>query len=124
MCSSQQRCDALNIHLMQSCNPSQLFFPGAKCVSSTPSCILPHLCDFPQAKGDLDGKKLRLARLRGTPGLPEVKVSEAERETAEAEERVRGEADFVGLTLSESCMRGAAAVKFMFARPASSSRCE
>lgn len=42
-----------------------------------------------QAKGDLDGKKVRLAKLRGTPGLKEEKISEAEREVVEAEQKVR-----------------------------------
>jgi hypothetical protein len=53
-----------------------------------PSCRTP-ACGSSQAKGDLDGKKVRLARLRGTPGLAEGKVVEAEREVTDSEDKVR-----------------------------------
>ncbi len=41
-----------------------------------------------QAKSDLEGRKVKLAKVRGTPGLKEEKISEAEHEVAEAEQRV------------------------------------
>lgn len=42
-----------------------------------------------QAKSDLDGKKVRLAKLRGTPGLKEEKIAEAERDVNEADQRLQ-----------------------------------
>ncbi len=39
-------------------------------------------------------RKVRLAKLRGTPGLKEERITEAEREVAEAEARV-GHASFL-----------------------------
>ncbi|GBF87488.1 sorting nexin [Raphidocelis subcapitata] len=41
------------------------------------------------AKHDLDSKKVRYAKLRGTPGSPSDKLLEAERDVTEAEARVR-----------------------------------
>ncbi|KAF8058870.1 SNX1 [Scenedesmus sp. PABB004] len=41
------------------------------------------------AKQDLDAKKVRWAKLRGTPGSPPEKLAEAEREVSEAEARLR-----------------------------------
>ncbi|KAF6250693.1 Vps5 C terminal like-domain-containing protein, partial [Scenedesmus sp. NREL 46B-D3] len=41
------------------------------------------------AKHDVDAKKVRWAKLRGTPGSPQEKLTEAEREVTEAEERLR-----------------------------------
>lgn len=40
------------------------------------------------ARGDLEAKKVKLARLRSTPGAGADKAAEAEREVAEAERRV------------------------------------
>ncbi len=42
-----------------------------------------------QAKSDLDSKKVRLAKLRGTPGLKEDKIAETERDVNEADQRQR-----------------------------------
>ena len=42
-----------------------------------------------QAKSDLDSKKVRLAKLRGTPGLKEDKIAEAERDVNEADQRLQ-----------------------------------
>lgn len=44
---------------------------------------------LPQAKSDLDSKKVKLAKLRGTPGLKEDKIAEAERDVNEADQRLR-----------------------------------
>jgi hypothetical protein len=41
------------------------------------------------AKHDLDAKKVRYAKLRGTPGSASDKLLEAERDVADAEGRVR-----------------------------------
>ncbi|WIA39527.1 hypothetical protein OEZ86_005618 [Tetradesmus obliquus] len=41
------------------------------------------------AKHEVDAKKVRWAKLRGTPGSPQDKLTEAEREVSEAEERLR-----------------------------------
>lgn len=47
-------------------------------------------CGACQAKGDFETKKIRLAKLRGTPGLVEAKLSEAERDVNVAEQQVCG----------------------------------
>ncbi|KXZ44879.1 hypothetical protein GPECTOR_61g832 [Gonium pectorale] len=47
------------------------------------------LTAYSQAKSDLDNKKVRLAKLRGTPGLKEDKIAETEREVNEADQRLR-----------------------------------
>ncbi|GFR51023.1 hypothetical protein Agub_g13350 [Astrephomene gubernaculifera] len=47
------------------------------------------LAAYSQAKSDLDSKKVRLARLRGTPGLKEDKIAETERDVNEADQRLR-----------------------------------
>lgn len=47
------------------------------------------LAAYSQAKSDLDSKKVRLAKLRGTPGHKEDKVAEAERDVNEADQRLR-----------------------------------
>lgn len=52
------------------------------------SRCLPAVCPL-QAKSDLDSKKVRLAKLRGTPGHKEDKVAEAERDVNEADQRLR-----------------------------------
>ncbi|KAG2447746.1 hypothetical protein HYH02_007204 [Chlamydomonas schloesseri] len=47
------------------------------------------LTAYSQAKSDLDSKKVRLAKLRGTPGLKEDKIAETERDVNEADQRLR-----------------------------------
>ncbi|GLC46599.1 hypothetical protein PLESTB_001222000 [Pleodorina starrii] len=47
------------------------------------------LSAYSQAKSDLDSKKVRLAKLRGTPGLKEDKIAETERDVNEADQRLR-----------------------------------
>jgi hypothetical protein len=42
-----------------------------------------------QAQHELDARKVRWARLRGTPGTPPDRLAEAERDTADAERRLR-----------------------------------
>jgi hypothetical protein len=44
------------------------------------------------ARHDLDARKVRWARLRGTPGTPPERLAEAERDTADAERRLRAAA--------------------------------
>ena len=39
------------------------------------------------ARGEVDARRARLARLRGTPGIREERVAEAERDLAEAQRR-------------------------------------
>eukprot|EP00878_Enallax_costatus_P029682 GHUV01032224.1.p1 GENE.GHUV01032224.1~~GHUV01032224.1.p1 ORF type:complete len:124 (+),score=58.60 GHUV01032224.1:317-688(+) len=41
------------------------------------------------AKHDVDAKKVKWAKLRGTPGSPPERLAEAEREVSEAEARLR-----------------------------------
>lgn len=41
----------------------------------------------PQARGDVDAKRARLAKLRGTPGVREERVAEAERDLGDAQQR-------------------------------------
>ncbi|PNH00419.1 Sorting nexin 1, partial [Tetrabaena socialis] len=47
------------------------------------------LSAYSLAKSDLDLKKVRLAKLRGTPGLKEDKIAETERDVNEADQRLR-----------------------------------
>ncbi|GAX81957.1 hypothetical protein CEUSTIGMA_g9385.t1 [Chlamydomonas eustigma] len=68
--------------------PLQQQARAIKSVQSAMSDRSVALSAYVLAKGDLDSKKLRLARLRATPGLSEGKVVEAERETMDAEEKV------------------------------------
>jgi hypothetical protein len=42
------------------------------------------------AQHELDARKVRWARLRGTPGTPADRLAEAERDTADAERKLRG----------------------------------
>lgn len=44
---------------------------------------VPHL----QARGEVDARRQRLARLRGTPGIREERVAEAERDLADAQQK-------------------------------------
>ena len=47
-----------------------------------------HACLVPvQARGEVDARRQRLAKLRGTPGIREERVSEAERELWDAQQR-------------------------------------
>ncbi|BDA48046.1 Sorting nexin-2 [Coccomyxa sp. Obi] len=46
-----------------------------------------------QARADVDAKRTKLAKLRGTPGIKEEKVSEVERELNEAQHRVEAAKD-------------------------------
>lgn len=47
------------------------------------------LSGFQQAKSELDNKRVRLNKLRGTPGIREEKVSEAERECDAADLKLK-----------------------------------
>lgn len=47
------------------------------------------VCEPLQAKGELDSKKVRHAKLRATPGAKEESVSAAERDVSEGELRVK-----------------------------------
>ncbi len=78
----------------------QLAMRGMRCC--TAACIsapqllpthLPCLCPSTplyiplQARSDVDAKRARLAKLRGTPGVREERVAEAERDLGDAQQR-------------------------------------
>jgi sorting nexin-1/2 len=45
------------------------------------------LATYDQARGDIDSRRQRLAKLRGTPGIREERVSEAERDLRDAQQQ-------------------------------------
>ena len=56
------------------------------------------LATLAQARSDVEVKRGRLAKLRGTPGIREEKAAEAERELNEAQQRVeKAKKDFEGI---------------------------
>mmetsp|Transcript_21494 Transcript_21494/g.59509 ORF Transcript_21494/g.59509 Transcript_21494/m.59509 type:complete len:451 (+) Transcript_21494:211-1563(+) len=84
--SSRQRAHTL------ACNfeaPLKEMARTIKCVQTTMADRAAALSQLTQAKSDLDGRKVKLAKLRGTPGLKEEKITEAEREVEDGEARVR-----------------------------------
>lgn len=85
--ASKRRSDALSISFEA---PLRELARGVKCVQAAFHDRSLALSAYVQVKGDLDGKKVKLAKLRGTPGLQEARIAEAERDVTEAEDKVRG----------------------------------
>lgn len=103
--ASRQRADALAVNFEA---PLHEFARSIKSVQVAMADRAAALSAFVQAKGDLDGKKVRLAKLRGTPGLKEERMTEAEREVVEAEEKVRcckAEYDGIAARMTEELNR-------------------
>ncbi|EFN54738.1 hypothetical protein CHLNCDRAFT_59686 [Chlorella variabilis] len=67
--------------------PLKEFVRGVKAVKKVCADRSTALAVFQQARVDVDGRRQRLAKLRGTPGIREERVSEAERDLSGAQQR-------------------------------------
>mmetsp|Transcript_17343 Transcript_17343/g.29662 ORF Transcript_17343/g.29662 Transcript_17343/m.29662 type:complete len:437 (-) Transcript_17343:572-1882(-) len=84
--ASRQRADALALEFEA---PFKEFARTIKSVQVAMADRASALSLYSQAKSELESRKARLAKVRGTPGLKEEKISEAEADVADAEQRVR-----------------------------------
>jgi len=84
--ASRQRADVMAATFEA---PLKEFSRTIRCVQVAVADRATALGAYVQAKGDLDGKKVKLAKLRGTPGLKDEKIVEAEREVSDADTKVR-----------------------------------
>ncbi|KAG2492390.1 hypothetical protein HYH03_009336 [Edaphochlamys debaryana] len=83
---SRSRSEALAVEFAA---PLKEFARTIKSVQTAMGDRAAALAAYSQAKSDLDSKKVRLAKLRGTPGLKEDKIAETERDVNEADQRLR-----------------------------------
>ncbi|KAL6765438.1 subunit of retromer complex [Haematococcus lacustris] len=82
--ASKSRADAMAVSFEAPLKESARTIKGVQTAMADRAAAL---STFAQAKSELDGRKVRLAKLRGTPGLKEEKISDAERDVAEGEAR-------------------------------------
>lgn len=67
--------------------PLKEFVRGVRAVKKVCEDRSAALAAYQQARGDVDVRRQRLAKLRGTPGIREERVSEAERDLSDAQQR-------------------------------------
>lgn len=70
--------------------PLKEFVRTAKAVKKVCADRSAALQAYQQARGDVDARRTRLAKLRGTPGVREERVAEAERDLSDAQQRAEG----------------------------------
>ncbi|MEW5297107.1 MAG: hypothetical protein WDW38_005917 [Sanguina aurantia] len=83
---SRGRCEEMSSRFEA---PLKEFARSVKSVQAVMGDRAAALADWAQAKGELDSKKVRHAKLRATPGAKEESVSAAERDVGEGETRVK-----------------------------------
>jgi sorting nexin-1/2 len=103
--ASRKRCEDLQIEFEEPLHEATRSIRSVQVAMAARSHAL---SAYVQAKGDFETKKIRLAKLRGTPGLKEDKLTEAERDVNVADQQVRNtklEYDTIASRMTEELNR-------------------